>query len=109
MNNEGNLRSAHADGRRTGGGMRYTKKGQQKLVDFLYAYGAYVSGLRANAPDPLVFEPDDFKSVVVLTRKEAKELIDLLSHAEDQRRMPYSYDACDAWERILSDRYGEIK
>lgn len=54
--------------------MRYTKKGQQKLVDYLYAYGAYVSGLRTNAPDPLVFEPDDFEGVVVLTTKEAKKL-----------------------------------
>lgn len=109
MNNEGNLRSAHADGRRTGDGMRYSKKGQQKLVDYLYAYGAYVSGLRSNAPDPLVFEPDDFKGVVLLTIKEAKELIDLLSHAEDQRQQPYSYDACDEWTQKLTNTLKETK
>lgn len=84
--------------------MRYTKKGQQKLYDYLCAYGYYISGLRTNAPDPLVFEPDDFKGVVLLTIKEAKELIDLLSHAEDQRQQPYSYDACDEWAQLLTNR-----
>lgn len=62
--------------------MRYTKKGQQKLVDYLHAYGAYVSGLRANAPDPLEFEPADFKGVVVLTTKEADEILDFLSYLD---------------------------
>ena len=62
--------------------MKFSKKGQQKLVDYLYAYGAYVSGLRANAPDPLVFEPDDFEGVVVLTTKEAAEILDFLSYLD---------------------------
>ena len=84
--------------------MRYTKKGQQKLADYKCAYGAYVAGLRANVPDPLEFEPSDFKGCVVLTTKEAKELIDLLSHAEDQRTEPYSYDACDEWAQLLTNR-----
>lgn len=63
--------------------MRYTKKGQQKLVDYLYAYGAYVSSLRTNAPDPLAFEPDDFESVVVLTRKEAKVIFEIVEEARE--------------------------
>lgn len=84
--------------------MKFSKKGQQKLADYKNAYGAYVSSLRANAPDPLVFEPDDFEGVVVLTTKEARGLIDLLSNAEDQRTEPYSYDACDEWAQLLTNR-----
>lgn len=84
--------------------MRYSKKGQNKLADYKFAYGAYVAGLRATKPASLRFEPDDFESVVVLTRKEAKELVDLLSHAEDQRQQPYSYDACDEWAQLLTKR-----
>ena len=84
--------------------MKLSKKGQIKLNDFLYAYGAYVSGLRANAPDPLEFEPSDFKGCVVLSSKEARQLIDLLSYAEDQRRVPYGHDTCDEWAQLLTNR-----
>lgn len=84
--------------------MKFSKKGQNKLLDFLYRYGAYCSGLRAKSPDPLEFEPNDFRGVVVLTVAEARDLIHLLSRAEDQRQEPYSYDACYAWEQTLLDR-----
>ena len=84
--------------------MRYSKKGQQKLADFLYANGAYVAGLRANEPATLRFEPDDFEGVVVLTTKEAKELIYLLSQAKDLRYIPYGYETCDEWAQLLTKR-----
>ena len=49
------------------------------------------------------------KRNIFLTADETLDLIDLLSSAEDQRKAPYSYDACAAWERILRARYGESK
>lgn len=60
--------------------MKFSKKGQQKLVDFLYDYGAYVTGLRANSAGQLVFEPDDFKDVVVLPVKGAKDIASKLGY-----------------------------
>ena len=89
--------------------MKLSKKGIFKLADYKCAYGAYVAGLSEYAPDWPKFEPEDFKGVVVLTSKEAKELIDLLSHAEDQRTEPYSYDACDEWALKLTNALKEMK
>lgn len=62
---------------------------------------AFVVGELLDDPD---FEQSDFEDAVVLTRKEARELIDLLSRAEDQRQQPYSYDACDEWTQLLTNR-----
>ena len=62
--------------------MNFSKKGQQKLADYKCAYGAYVAGLRATKPTPLRFEPDDFDGVVVLTTKEAAEILDFLSYLD---------------------------
>ena len=84
--------------------MKLSKKGQQKLVDYLYAYGAYVSGLRTNAPDPLVFEPDDFKDVVVLTRKEAAEILDFLSYLDMRSYRDSFLDGLDECCKKLKDR-----
>ena len=55
--------------------MNLSKKGQNKLSEFLYVYGAYVTGLRFFAPAQIEFEPDDFEGAVVLTVEEAKEII----------------------------------
>lgn len=85
--------------------MKFSKKGKFKLQEFLYEYGAYVAGSRnANAVRPIEFDKDDFKGCVVLSTKEARGLIDLLSNAEDQRRIPYGYDTCDEWAQLLTNR-----
>ena len=74
--------------------MKLSKKGQIKLNDFLYAYGAYVSGLRANAPDPLEFEPSDFKGCVVLSSKEAHRIRWAMNPAPED---------C-IWRKLLEER-----
>lgn len=60
--------------------MKFSKKGQNKLADYLYAYGAHVAGLRANEPAQLMFEPDDFKDVVVLPVKGVKDIASKLGY-----------------------------
>ena len=62
--------------------MKLSKKGQFKLADYKCAYGAYVAGLSEYAPDWPKFEPEDFKGVVVLTTKEAAEILDFLSYLD---------------------------
>lgn len=54
--------------------MKFSKKGQIKFDQYLYEYGAYVSGLRTNAPTPLEFDSSDFKDTIRLTVEEAKEI-----------------------------------
>ncbi len=46
---------------------------------------------------------------VFLTKAEAQELIEILSHAEDQRTAPYSYDACEAWASAIKKKIEEAK
>ena len=53
--------------------------------------------------EPIDHVNNDVKKIV-LTVEEARELIDLLSHAEDQRQQPYSYDACDELAQLLTNR-----
>ena len=84
--------------------MRYSKKGREKIGEFMYNFQRCVVSAYAKAITPLKFEPSDFEDCVVLTTEEARELIDLLSHAEDQRQQPYSYDACDEWAQLLTNR-----
>ena len=84
--------------------MKLSKKGQHKLVDYLYAYGVYVSGLRTNSPDPLVFKPDDFEDVVVLTRKEAAEILDFLSYLDMRSYRDSFLDGLDECCKKLMDR-----
>lgn len=50
------------------------------------------------------FSPEYFKDCVVLTRKEARELIYLLSHAKDLRYIPYGYETCDELALLLTKR-----
>lgn len=84
--------------------MKFSKKGRNKIGEFLCDFQRCVVSPYAKVITPLKFEPSDFEDCVVLTTKEAKELIDLLSHAEDQRQQPYSYDACDEWAQLLTNR-----
>lgn len=84
--------------------MKFSKKGQIKLNDFLSAYGAYVAGLRTNAPDPIKFEPDDFKGVVVLTNKEAAEILDFLSYLDMRSYRDSFLDGLDECCKKLMDR-----
>lgn len=54
--------------------MKMSKKGQNKIGEFLCGFQRRLAGARATALAPLEFEPDDFEGVVVLTVEEAKTI-----------------------------------
>lgn len=62
--------------------MKLSKKGQIKIGESLCIFGRSLAGSRATALAQLAFEPDDFKCVVVLTTKEAAEILDFLSYLD---------------------------
>lgn len=81
-----------------------SRSGQQKLSQFLFDYCSFMIGLRKETTSTIGFNESDFEGCVVLTVKEARKLVDLLLHAEDQRRVPYGHDTCDEWAQLITNR-----
>ena len=62
--------------------MKFSKKGRKKMGEFLCGFHRCVVSPYAKVITPLKFESDDFEGVVVLTRKEAAEILDFLSYLD---------------------------
>lgn len=84
--------------------MKLSKKGRNKIGKLLCGFHYCLTGSRATPLAQLAFEPDDFKGVVVLSTKEAAEILDFLSYLNMRSYRDSFLDGLDECCKNLKDR-----